>query len=83
MPGSQPPDPKLLMAQAALKKTEVDAQSAAMKLASQNADRQSREDLEKLRIAQTEAVHPGSAPLVHEELSTISGGNQPSMPRVG
>ena len=76
-PGSQAPDPKMILAQAAAQKNQIAAQGAAMKLASQNADRQSREKLEMMRIAQTEAVHPGSAPLVHEELGTMGTGNSP------
>jgi hypothetical protein len=78
-PGAQAPDPKLLMAQAANQKNQVAMQSAAMKLQSANADRQSRERLEQMRIAQTEAVHPGSAPLVHEEMGNLGSGMAPEL----
>ena len=70
-PGAEKPDPKLIMAQAAQQRNQIQAQEGAMRIASQNADRESHERIERLRIAQTEAVHPGSAPLVHEELGTI------------
>jgi hypothetical protein len=67
------------MAQAANQKNQVAMQSAAMKLQSANADRQSRERLEQMRIAQTEAVHPGSAPLVHEEMGNLGSGMAPEL----
>jgi hypothetical protein len=70
-PGSEMPDPKLLQAHAALQRNEVTAQSAAMRLASQHADREARERLEKMRLAQTAAVHPGSAPIIHQELGQM------------
>lgn len=71
MPQEQPPDPKLLQAHAALQRNEISAQTAAMKLASQQADRASRERVERMKLARTEAIHPDSENLVHQEIGTL------------
>jgi len=68
------PDPKLIMAQAAQQKNQITLQSAALRAATHQDDTQSKERIERLRIAQTEAVHPTSAPLVHSELGTLEQG---------
>ena len=65
------PDPKLIMAQAQQERNKVAMQSAALRAATHADDTSSKERVERLRIAQTEAVHPTSAPLVHSELGTM------------
>ena len=78
-PGSQPPNPEIVKAQAAVEKNQVNLQTAAMKVASQNADRQSKERLEQMRLIQTTAVHPGVAPLVSEEANALGNSNSPAI----
>jgi len=62
------PDPKLILAQAAQEKNKVALQSAALRAAVHQDDSQSKERIERLRIAASEVVHPTSAPLAHSEL---------------
>ena len=65
------PDPKLITAQAQQARNQVALQSAAIRAAVHKDDIESKERVERLRIAQTEAVHPTSAPLVHTELGAL------------
>ena len=67
----QQPDPKLIIAQAQAQRNQTALQAAAMRAATHADDIESKERIEKMRIAQTEAVHPSSAPLVHSEVGPL------------
>jgi hypothetical protein len=65
------PDPKLVSANASMTNAQAKMIEATQKPQMQAADLASKERIQRERIAQTTAVHPGSVGLVHQELGLL------------